>query len=180
MTSERRTNAFPRPSPSFVMFDSRVRKASRSRSQNVANAAPRLIDSKPSAPLPANASSTTAPSNPPLAEDRAFMSDSRTLSVVGRVPDPFGAEIVRPRNSPEIILNCLFPSVHRTLKSCFGARLAPEQHAHFTGDSAVGGHFKKWILVKQCAGVFVGGLNDRLVSDHVDKLKYRRAVLAIA
>ena len=61
-------------------------------------AAPRDRASRPRAPDPANASSTTASSKPPRWLNTALMSDSRTRSVVGRVPSPLGAASVRPRN----------------------------------------------------------------------------------
>src|ERR1017187_2978738 len=77
--------------------------ALRSRSTKDARIAPRLIASKPSAPEPANISSTLKPSN----DMRLFSTLkrlSRARSVVGRVAVPLGVIIVRVLNRPEIIL----------------------------------------------------------------------------
>ena len=69
-------------------------------STKIARSAPRLSASRPSAPVPANRSTTTRPT---IASRRMLKSDSRTRSLVGRVALPFGPSILCPRRSPEMI-----------------------------------------------------------------------------
>src|ERR687892_163384 len=76
-----------------------ARRAARSESTNVACSAPRDKASTPSAPLPANRSSTRAPSTAPRLH-RALKIASRTRSDVGRVRPPGGATSVRPLALP--------------------------------------------------------------------------------
>src|SRR4051812_41739665 len=61
---------------------------------------PRDSASSPSAPLPANASSTRSPPTSPTIEN----SDPRRRSDVGRVPRPGGASSGTPLRSPATIL----------------------------------------------------------------------------
>jgi hypothetical protein len=74
-------------------------RAARSRSTKVTWAAPRDRASTPSAPLPANRSTTRAPTTAARLP-RALNTASRTRSVVGRVRAPGGATSVRPRAVP--------------------------------------------------------------------------------
>ena len=76
-----------------------MRHASRSDSTKTTRSAPRERASSPSAPEPANRSSTSAPSTGPIRLN-AF---SRTRSEVGRVAMPFGAAIRCPRWVPAMI-----------------------------------------------------------------------------
>ena len=82
-----------------LMLYSAARRAARSESTNVARAEPWDSASMPRAPLPANRSSTSAPSITPRLR-RALKIASRTLSDVGRVRPPGGATSVRPRALP--------------------------------------------------------------------------------
>src|SRR5271169_3688536 len=90
------------------MFWRRAARASRSCSMNTAWAAPRDNASRPSAPVPANASSTAAPENgtPSTASwpcDRMLNSASRARSLVGLTVEPDGASSRRPRCLPATI-----------------------------------------------------------------------------
>jgi hypothetical protein len=78
-----------------------ARAAGGARSTKVTCAAPRESASRPSAPEPANRSSTRAPGRSCCS---ALIHASRTRSVVGRVRSPGGAAIVRPRQRPAMIL----------------------------------------------------------------------------
>ena len=69
-------------------------------STNVAEVAPRLRHSSPKAPVPANNSSTVAPSAKPA---KLLKMASRTLSGVGRTPSPLGTLIVAPADVPPMI-----------------------------------------------------------------------------
>src|SRR5260370_22077396 len=90
------------------MFWRRVARASRSCSRNGASAAPRDNASRPSAPVPAKASSTAAPANGMTAGascpcDRMLNSASRARSLVGLTFSPGGASSRRPRCLPATI-----------------------------------------------------------------------------
>src|SRR5262245_62330912 len=78
-----------------------VSAAVRSESTKTALAAPRERASRPSAPVPAKRSSTSAPSTGPMRLKTA----SRTRSPVGRTSSPLGAKIRAPLREPAIILN---------------------------------------------------------------------------
>lgn len=67
-------------------------------------AAPRDNASRPSAPDPANKSSTLRPSKEPKRLVSIENKVSRVRSAVGRVASPFGATSFRPRHSPAMIL----------------------------------------------------------------------------
>src|SRR6516164_1161513 len=95
-------------SPSAAMFWRRIASASRSCSMNRASAALRDNASRPSAPVPAKASSTTASANgtPSAANrpcDRILNNASRARSLVGRTVSPGGASSRRPRCLPPTI-----------------------------------------------------------------------------
>src|SRR5580658_3761017 len=95
-------------SPSVSILPRRAANASWSRSMKTASAAPRDNASKPSAPVPAKASSTTAPAKGrPLAAkrpcDRMLNNASRARSLVGLTASPGGASRRRPRCLPPTI-----------------------------------------------------------------------------
>src|SRR5581483_3470232 len=94
--SWQRTVASRRSLSRFALI---VRHASRSSSTKVHEAAPRDSASRPSAPEPANRSSTAAPSTGPTRLN-AF---SRTRSEVGRVSRPRGAAMRCPFRVPAMI-----------------------------------------------------------------------------
>ena len=75
-------------------------------STNVAEAAPRDTASSPSAPEPANRSSTSAPSRQPWLCSE-LKTASRTLLVVGRTSMPSGVLNRRPRASPAMIRSAI-------------------------------------------------------------------------
>ena len=94
-----------------VMLVRRTASAARSRSMNVACAAPRDSASRPNAPVPANTSRTWAPSTasrPPHGACSSISNNAcRTRSAVGRVWLPGGAISVLPRQRPATILICV-------------------------------------------------------------------------
>src|SRR5215469_8345314 len=95
-------------SPSAAIFRRRITSASRSCSMNRASAAPRDNAARPSAPVPAKASSTTASANgtPSAANrpcERMLNSASRARSLVGLTVSPGGANSRRPRCLPPTI-----------------------------------------------------------------------------
>ena len=98
MRPQRRTSASP-PSASRLAFTAATEAAAES--TNVASAAPRESASSPSAPEPANRSSTRAScTKSPRIENSA----SRTRSEVGRVARPLGVVRRRPPQRPATIL----------------------------------------------------------------------------
>ena len=82
---------------SAATFARNTATASRARSTLTSEAAPRDSASMPRAPVPANRSSTAAPSRSPSRANR----DSRTRSAVGRSPLR-GARSRRPANRPPV------------------------------------------------------------------------------
>src|SRR4051794_13071606 len=105
--SERRTCVLPRvarssplrSAPSASRLERSARSAAGAESTKVAAAAPRESASMPSAPLPANRSSTRASGSRATSTEN---SASRTRSEVGRVAAPGGATSRRPPHSPAI------------------------------------------------------------------------------
>src|SRR5439155_14472278 len=98
-------------SPRDATLRRRMASASRSRSKNTTSAAPRDRASRPSAPVPAKASSTTAPAKGmPFAArrpcERMSNSASRARSLVGLTVSPGGAKRRRPRCLPPTIRTC--------------------------------------------------------------------------
>src|SRR4029453_12154877 len=93
--------------------------ARRSCSTNVTCAAPRLIASIPTAPVPANPSSTRAPS---ILGARMLNNVSRSLSDVGRNPSQVGAFRRRPLRRPAIM---------RTAASTPKSQLPTPNHSQF-------------------------------------------------
>src|SRR5690606_26760774 len=106
--------------PSFSTFACSARSGPAAFSTNVTYAAPRDSASRPSAPEPANRSSTRASARSCWS---ALIHASRTRSVVGRVRSPGGAAMLWPRHWPAMILT---PSlggahVHESCLQAFGA-----------------------------------------------------------
>src|SRR6185312_9872255 len=87
-------------------------------STKVAEPAPRDKASRPSAPLPANRSSTRAPSR---ASPSMLIQASRTRSAVGRTRWSFGVSNRRPRYSPATILMPGHPERSEGAELCGGA-----------------------------------------------------------
>src|SRR3989475_1119326 len=110
--------------------------ASRWISTKSALTAPRESASKPSAPEPANRSSTRAPRN---GRWRMENHASRTRSPVGRTVSPAGVFKRRPLNSPAMIRTIPTPAPPRMRNSECGMRnvkVSVVQRADFQGNSA--------------------------------------------
>src|SRR5271169_3858634 len=95
-------------SPNTSTLRRRVASASGSRSIKIASAAPRDNASRPTAPVPAKASSTapSAKGRPPAARrpcERMLNNASRARSLVGLTASPGGASRRRPRCLPPTI-----------------------------------------------------------------------------
>ena len=88
-------------SPVFARLALMVRTASGDASTMTALAAPRDRASSAMHPLPENRSRKSHPS---MSNCHMLNSDSRIMSVTGRVSKPFGASIALPRALPAIIL----------------------------------------------------------------------------
>src|SRR5438132_5151062 len=98
-------------SPRKATFRRNTMSASRSRSKNTASAAPRDNASRPSASVPAKASSMAAPTRgmPSAANcpcERMLNNASRARSLVGLTLSPGGASSRRPRCLPPTIRTC--------------------------------------------------------------------------
>ena len=171
----------PAASPSFSKLAHRARSAAPSFSKKWAHNAPRESASSPNAPLPANASRTTASSNPPRSLASALMSDSLTRSVVGLVSVPFGAASGLPRHSPATIrmspscsslqsatarhAGSLRPACERC--SVFLVLAPCKQHAHLARKRPMGRRVHFRILGKHVQGVGVRRLDDSPVAHDV-------------
>src|SRR5438045_3966119 len=97
-------------SPSAAMLRRNAASAARLSSMKTAALAPRDKASRPTAPVPANASSTgrSAKGSPDAANrpcDRMLNRASRARSLVGRTVSPTGATSRRPRCTPPTIRN---------------------------------------------------------------------------
>lgn len=105
-----RTRRVSSSTAALAIFSRRIFEAVRPFSTNVANVAPRESASRPSAPVPANKSSTRAPvtGSPNRPPRRRLKRLSRTRSVVGRSCDPAlllpTAASFKPRKRPPMIL----------------------------------------------------------------------------